>query len=258
MGIAERLLLALSRDPASVGAEEHRDDELELDESLAGLRRFVPRFDEMVRDRDVLDFGCGSGRQALALAQGGARRVVGVDLDRRAIEQARASAGRLGLDGRTEFRVAYDETLARCFDVVISHNSMEHFGDPGLVLGMMGSALKPGGKLVITFGPPWYAPYGAHMWFFTQVPWVQLWFSEATVMRVRSRYRRDGALRYEDVEKGLNRMSIARFERLIAASGLRVDYLAYRCTKGLNFLGRIPLLRELFTTQVTCILLRPF
>ena len=77
------------------------------------------------------------------------------------------------------------------FDIVLSHNSMEHFGDPARILDVMKSALKPDGRLYITFGPPWYAPYGSHMHFFTRVPWVNLLFSERTVMAVRARYRND-------------------------------------------------------------------
>ncbi|CAN5864331.1 hypothetical protein BH24ACI4_BH24ACI4_08100 [soil metagenome] len=56
---------------------------------------------------------------------------------------------------------------------------------------------------------------------FTKLPWVNVLFSERTVMQVRARFRDDGATRYEEVVMGLNRMTIARFERLIRASGMK-------------------------------------
>lgn len=41
-------------------------------------------------------------------------------------------------------------------------------------------------------------------------------------MAVWSRSRSDGAERYEDVESGLNRMSLRKFDRLLKSSGLSV------------------------------------
>jgi hypothetical protein len=118
----------------------------------------------------------------------------------------------------------------------------------------MKSALKSDGKLLVTFGPPWYAPYGSHMQFFTRMPWVNILFSERTVMRVRARYRSDGAMRYRDVESGLNQMTVAKFEALVKRNGLLLEEGRYQCIKGLNGLGRIPFLRELFVNHISCVL----
>jgi SAM-dependent methyltransferase len=52
----------------------------------------------------VLDVGTGRGRLALALAPH-CRRVVGIDVDRAALDEARREAGQRGL-GNVEFRVA--------------------------------------------------------------------------------------------------------------------------------------------------------
>ena len=73
-------------------------------------------------------------------------------------------------------------------------------------------------------------------------------------MQVRNRFRDDGAVRYEDVEGGLNRMTVARFERLVRESGLHVDWKRYRCVKGANVLQVLPRLRELFINHVSCVL----
>ena len=73
-------------------------------------------------------------------------------------------------------------------------------------------------------------------------------------MAVRSRYRDDGATRYEDVESGLNRMTVARFERTVAASGLTVHLRRCECVKRLDALSRLPLIRELFVNRISCVL----
>ncbi len=50
------------------------------------------------------------------------------------------------------------------------------------------SLLNHDGKMLITFGPPSYAPYGSHMRFFSKIPWLNIWFSEKTVMAVQRAY----------------------------------------------------------------------
>jgi SAM-dependent methyltransferase len=251
--VGERVLAALSRPPGAGDYDAARDPWTE-DNALDGLRRAFPDLGEIVRGRRVLDFGCGGGWQAAALAREGAAFVLGVDTNERTLESARALRARLGLDpARLDFAtcVAPD---AGTFDVVVSQNAMEHFGDPAGVLRAMRAAMAPGGRLLVTFGPPWLAPSGSHMHFFTRVPWVNLLFSERTVMAVRARYRGDGARCYEEVESGLNRMTLKRFERTVAAAGLRFERRGYRGVKNLHFLGRIPIARELFVNVVDAVL----
>lgn len=87
--------------------------------------------------------------------------------------------------------------------------------------------------------------------FFCPIPWLQLLFPEKTVMAVRARYRKDGARRYEEVESGLNRMSLRKFERLVGASGLKAERIDYVGVKQMHVLTRIPIVRELSTVVVT-------
>jgi SAM-dependent methyltransferase len=251
--IGERLLSALSRSPSE--PDVHLTGEkMGIEDALDPLCRVVPDFLEWIAGKHVLDFGSGNGLQALAMARNGAERVVGVDNNPKALQRARQLARNLDLENRVTFVAELGSALHQQFDLVISQNSMEHFADPEGVLELMQQAMRPGGKLLITFGPPWYAPYGSHMQFFCRVPWLNLVFSEQTVMSVRSRYRDDGAMRYSEVEAGLNQMTVRRFERILAGSGLHVEQLRYDCVKGIAALNRIPLARELFVNHITCVL----
>jgi release factor glutamine methyltransferase len=53
----------------------------------------------------VLDVGCGSGVIACLLALNGAEKVIGVDINEKAIENAKLNAKGLGLSSRVEFRL---------------------------------------------------------------------------------------------------------------------------------------------------------
>jgi SAM-dependent methyltransferase len=259
MRINETILLALARKPGGqvdtaepVAHSNAPTDPLEL------LRAKYPNFHQLVWRKRVVDFGCGLGQQAVALVQTEECDVLGLDTNSKTLEKAKQYAKSLQLpSGRLEFQERASRDMMGTFDVVISQNAMEHYPDPAAILQEMQRLVKPGGKLLITFGPPWFAPYGSHMDFFCSVPWLNLLFSERTVMAVRARYRNDGAVRYEDCESGLNKMSVAKFSRVVAASGLKMEYYRYDCIKGLNFLGKLPLLRELFINHVTCALTVP-
>lgn len=214
---------------------------------LSTLLSAYPDFRDIVQRRRVLDFGCGRGDQAAAIARRFSATVTGLDTNLRTLADAATNHGTT-----VEFIAAIP--AGRTWDVVISLNAMEHYNDPVAALHAMRQAVVQGGLILISFGPPWWAPYGSHMHFFCRIPWLQLWFSEKTIMNVRAKYRRDGAQRFEDVESGLNKMSLAKFERIISTSGLSLIHLNYTGVKGMHWIAHVPALRELGTVHVTCIL----
>jgi SAM-dependent methyltransferase len=250
MPLLQALLLRFCLDPETV---EPTSPELPRP-PLGLLLRVYPELLDRVRGKRVLDFGCGPGTQSVALAVAGAASVVGVDLNPRALEKARRSAEEHGVSERLQFLEALGPNHRALFELVFSQNSMEHFRDPNAILRTMSNALAPEGEMVVTFGPPWFAPYGAHMDYFTKLPWVHLLFPERTIMAVRAYYRSDGAAKYEDIEGGLNRMSVRKFRRLVQASGLRVVRLTTEPVKGQRLLSKIPFLGEMFTSHVTAVL----
>jgi len=67
----------------------------------------------------VLDFGCGDGPDALALAQHGARQVVGLDLDSRVVARATERARAAGVGDRYTFTTATDVVA----DLVVSSDT---------------------------------------------------------------------------------------------------------------------------------------
>jgi SAM-dependent methyltransferase len=249
--LGELILLFLSEKPdMNLSAEEKYTSE----NSLALLKKTFPHFQKNISGKKMVDFGCGNGHQTVALAKSGAEYVFGVDTNPRCLENACKLVNCSKYSCIVTVVDKIEKSLRGTFDIVISQNGFEHFNDPIDVLDNMKELLKPGGKIYITFGPPWYAPYGAHMHFFTKIPWVNILFSEKTIMSVRSRFRNDKAKKFEEVEGGLNKMSVAKFNNLINKSGLKIDYLAYNCIKGKNFLAKIPIIKEFFINKISCIL----
>ncbi len=249
---AGRLLRKFSRDPGTT--DLHREgNEWDDTNALSLLKEYVPDLSERIKNKVVLDFGCGEGMQALALAKAGAQKVIGLDTNAEAITRAEQRARAVGLAGKVIFSSALGDQWPGKIDVVISQNSMEHFPEPLPILQEMRRLISDTGEIIISFGPPWYAPFGSHMHFFTRIPWVNLLFSEKVVMAVRTLYRDDGARRYEEVAYGLNKMSLAKLESLLKQADLKIKYQYYRGVKKFDWMTKIPVLRELMTNHVTVI-----
>jgi len=225
-----------------------------LDNALSVLCREFSNFMDDIVGKEILDFGCGVGWQAIAIAKNGANFVIGIDTNQVNLKRAKELSSEYGLDGKVAFMEKLDECCKGRFDIIISQNSMEHFKEPSEILERMKWALHPNGKILITFGPPWFAPYGSHMYFFTRMPWVNILFSEKSVMDVRAQFRDDGARKYEEVESGLNKMSIRKFERTLSSCGLKIQNKKYTGVRNINFLSEIPMIRELFTNHISCVL----
>lgn len=173
-----------------------------------------------LRDKVVVDFGCGEGREAIAMVHRGARTVIGVDLRQSCVDTATALAEQAGVGDRCFFTT---DGTGLDAEVVVSLDSFEHFDDPAHILEVMHSMLRPGGRVITTFGPTWYHPYGGHS--LSAFPWAHLLFTERALLRWRADLRKDGATRFREISGGLNQLSISEFERYVADSDFEIASL---------------------------------
>src|SRR5229473_244898 len=185
-----------------------------------------------VQGRVVADFGCGIGDEAVAAAVHGATKVYGLEIS----EDFIRAAGKAAQTAKV---------ADKCF--------FEHFPDPAQILGEIGRLLKPGGRLLVNFGPPWNHPYGAHLRYFTRVPWVHLIFTEETILKVRALYRNDGATKFEEVRGGLNRMTVGHFRSLIRADNFETEVFRLQPVRRTSWLVTRNILLEYFTSAVICV-----
>jgi ribosomal protein L11 methyltransferase len=146
--VSERLWIVPSwhtaPDPAAIN--------LELDPGLAFGTGSHPTtrlclewiLDEVPAGASVLDYGCGSGILGIAAAKVGAARVVGVDIDERALEATRDNA----LRNHVEIEVQHSGSpLAARYDRVVANI----LTNPLCVLApAIAACVAPGGKLALS------------------------------------------------------------------------------------------------------------
>ena len=100
----------------------------------------------------VLDIGCGTGqstREAARAASGGS--ALGVDLSAQAVDLARQLSEREGLRNVTYLQAdaQVHRFPPRHFDLCISRFGTMFFADPAAAFSNIGTALRPGGRLVM-------------------------------------------------------------------------------------------------------------
>jgi SAM-dependent methyltransferase len=121
---------------------------------------FFPHYEEQFRGwveplgpedfagRDVLDAGCGMGRNSYWAARWGARSVLAVDQAEPALASARRTLA--GLPGvRVERASIYELRHREAFDLVMSIGVIHHLEFPRRALERLVQTLRPGGRLVV-------------------------------------------------------------------------------------------------------------
>ena len=223
--------------PDVVAADEDAPNDLAL--------FFGDQFFELIRDKVVVDFGCGDGIQSVEMARSGAARVYGIDIQASRLERGRGRAERFGVAGNCEFAERFEGKA----DIVISKDAFEHFADPAAILRLMSTYLKPGGMVLASFGPTWLHPYGGHL--FSIFPWSHLLFTEAAQIRWRSEFKDDGATCFSECDGGLNQLTIRQFERYVEHSPFTLSWLDTVPIKGFQMFKLRPF-REFGSSIVRC------
>jgi len=102
------------------------------------------------QDKIIMDFGCNTGLGSIILLNGGAKRVIGVDVSKKAIEAAKEN---FKDQNQTLFELVEEDSLPfeeNTFDVIVALNIIEHLEFPKRNLEAILKILKPGGKLLVT------------------------------------------------------------------------------------------------------------
>lgn len=223
-------------------------------------RAFGSKLWSLIKGKRVLDLGCGEGGYVLALATEWAACVVGIDIQADFL-YARKAAASMGIGNVFFIQGPIESLQDECFDVVISHDSFEHFSEPEAMLSEMVRVTRVGGHILIKFGPPWCNPWGRHMSgrIRKDRPWIHLIVPERIIMRCWSVYHNEPVLleRFDQLPGGLNKMTIARFKKILQRqANIKVESFEVLPLFSLKFLTTLPIIQEFFASSVKAQLVR--
>ncbi len=279
MRLSVKALLALNRcfprieHPFNLQNEGRQSyAEWQFEQGARTLECFLPELTpaDILAGKELLDMGCGAAGKSLFYLSAGAKSVTGVEMVEHYRAEAEALAAKLGFADRFRFRLgnAVSTGLADAsFDAVVMNDFMEHVSQPREAIEEALRVLRPGGRLYITL-PPYYHPTGAHLSDAIGIPWVQLWFSEQTLITAYKELIRGLpdeserlALRFSVGADGkeqityINKMTLRRFRCILAGLGITpVLYKEIPLRRCFAPLAKLPGTRELFVKMAVCVI----
>jgi len=110
---------------AKIAPQPSPDARLEqytISEAVAATMLYIAAYtNNDLIGKSVLDLGCGTGRLVLGACWLGAKEVVAVDVDRRAVGTAVETSKQVGLAGQVQWVIGDIEAVAGKFDVVLEN-----------------------------------------------------------------------------------------------------------------------------------------
>jgi SAM-dependent methyltransferase len=145
------------------------DDESDKRERAEGILDYI---DFELKDKNVLDFGCGEGHMVAEAVKRGAN-AIGYDIVK--------SGSLTWEDGllTTDFSKISDKK----YDIVILYDTLDHCKDPVDALKQVRSVLAEKAKIFIRFHP-WMGRHGSHLYKELNKAWVHLFFSEEDLQKM--------------------------------------------------------------------------
>ena len=259
-------------------SEKYEADRLE---SMDEYRQLLSPFASF-EGKTVVDLGCNRGYLLQAFLAHERFEAIGVDIDPVALQIGRETHG-----DAIRFVPSTDQSIPlanESADVIYSIDTFEHLMALEEILRDCHRILKPGGRMLILFGP-YYNPYGSHLEDTIPVPWLNTVFSMDTLLEVAAYLHERGDIEpacywYDSItgerrpnpyldhqrwEDFLNHITIRSFKRTLRKLPFEVRHFekigfggkTFKFAKHAKLLTKIPLLDELFIKNVFCVLERP-
>jgi 2-polyprenyl-3-methyl-5-hydroxy-6-metoxy-1,4-benzoquinol methylase len=136
------------------------------EQSITTSKYVIPYVSQVLpvtQEISVLEIGCGEGGNLMPFLEIGCARIVGVDMAKNKIENARAFYKDHPKSAGIEFIAAniYDIDDLGQFDLIITRDVLEHIHGQEAFMEHVKKFLKPCGKFFLGF-PPFNNPFGGH------------------------------------------------------------------------------------------------
>lgn len=214
-----------------------------------------------LKDKTILDFGCGYGALAIDLAKSGAKRVVGIDLEDHNIDFANDNLNQNypELKDKIEFyKIDILKTEKfKDFDIIVSKDTFEHTLDLDKVLLKFHQILKDDGSAYLGFGPLYNFYNGDHGRAEAILPWFHLIIPEKTLIKRINANKENKIKKIEEL--GLNKYSFKQYLNFFDQSNFTKTYFKVNLSDHpiafiFNILSKLKALEEYFTYNIYCIL----
>ncbi len=149
--------------------ERHINRGKYFEEQSITTEKYVIPFIQTVKNIDeqtsVLEIGCGEGGNLVPFAKKGCKRVLGIDMSEKKIQNAHTFFKDMELSDKTEF-ICDDiynistEDIGQ-FDVIFMRDVLEHIHNQEKFMKFVKRFLKPDSAFFLGF-PPWHNPFGGH------------------------------------------------------------------------------------------------
>lgn len=240
--------------------------------------QFSSNFDgELLRGKDVVDFGCGAGDLSFFVTRFRPKAMLGIELDPEGVQMATDRAAKLDLPVMPTFEVAPDPDSIGldddACDVLMCFDVLEHIMSYERIIPEWRRVLRPGGRVMIWWSP-WFHPYGPHIESLMPIPWAHAVFSERVLIDTCARIyempeykpriwdfdeagqRKPNKWRAMDTLPEVNQLTMRDFEALVERTGFQIEQRNVRGFGGKlarvsRPLTTIPYVQEFFASYVT-------
>ena len=109
-------------------------------------------------EKNILDAGCGMGRNSFFALKAGAKSVKGIDNDMRSVTASRKNLSRYK-HASVDLMNIYEIVYTQQFDIIFSIGVIHHLIYPERAIKKLVNASRPGGKILI-----WVYSYEGNEW----------------------------------------------------------------------------------------------
>lgn len=135
--------------------------------SAAGEWEVLERVLPQLKDKSILDLGCGYGWHCKYAANKGASKIVGVDISTKMLELAnlKNSAWNISYSCMAMEDIEFQE---ESFDIVFSSLAIHYIKDFDFLVRKIYKILKKGGSFIFSVEHPVFTAHGSQNWIFNE------------------------------------------------------------------------------------------